>query len=249
MKKSLGITSVALLALVNTAFAGGTVVVAPARYNVMQVGFDLAARNGVTLVSYQGEATTEKPLIHVWNGQEWSYVTLPDFQAGTFLNEKPTQTLIIGDEHMVPQVFAPISVWAGKQLAITSVLTPDILNKAGNALKFRTEDWQWFAGRYSMKVQDINAPIRKTSIYDNKIGEPFTLKDKRVAPKAEMVQPAIIPSAKIETIAPLPIATNTLVIKVAAPPKMMTNESPVVEAGVKPEKTATNATPSGVPEK
>ena len=201
MKKSLGFTAVACLAMLNTAFAGGTVLIAPARYNVMQVGFDLAARQGVTLVSYQGEASTEKPLIHKWNGQEWVFVPLADFQAGNFLSEKPTRTLIIGDEQMVPQVFAPIAAWSGKQQAIPTVLTPEILNKVGNALKFSSEEWQWFAARYNMKVQDINAPARKATIYTHPIGEPFSLKHRSSPAKAVETQPSL-PPTKIEIITP-----------------------------------------------
>ena len=227
MKKQLGLLVATLWAASLPAWAGGTVVVAPARYNVMQIGFDLAARNAVTLVSYQGEASTEKPLIHVWNGKEWEYVALADFQAGKFLHERPARTLIIGDEKMVPQVFAPISAWAGKQQTIASIFTPDILNQAGTALKFRAEDWQWFASRYNMKAEDINAAERKTTIYDHKIGEPFKLKREPLTQKAvESQLPAQPPSPEIvepkpATLEPpvaTPVKTDKLEVKPAPAP-------------------------------
>jgi hypothetical protein len=217
MKKRLGLLAAMVLALGGAAWAGGTLVVAPARYSVMQVAMDLAARNGVTLVSYQGEATTAKPLVHVWNGREWNFVALADFQTGKFLTEKPKQTLVIGDERMVPQAFAPIAAWAGQPQTITAIETQPMLNQLGAALKFRDTDWQWYASRYNLKLDDLNAPLRKTSYYDRPIGEPFTLKRRHTTQKSIEVQP---PAP-----APMPIEISD--------PKPATVTPPVVEAPVK----------------
>jgi len=225
MKKRLGWMTAAVLTLGAVAWAGGTVVVAPARYNVMQVGMDLAARNGITLVSYQGEATTAKPLIYAWNGLEWTFVNLEDFQAGKFLPEKPKQTLVIGDEHMVPQAFAPISAWAGQQQGIPAIETEAMLNQIGTALKFNNADWQWYASRYNLKLQDLNAPKRKTSIYDKPLGQPFTLK-RRSAPQPTVeIKPSAPPPAKVDV----------------AEPKPAVVESPVVEAPTTPKPAAPSA--------
>jgi hypothetical protein len=223
MKKKFGLMAAALLTMGGTALAGGTVVVVPARYNVMQVAMDIAARNGVTLVSYQGEATTAKPLIHVWNGQSWNFVALEDFQTGKFLTEKPKQTLVIGDEHMVPQVFAPISAWASQQETIATIETQPMLNQLGAALKFRSTDWQWYASRYNLKLADLNAPIRKTSYYDRPIGEPFTLKRRHTAQKTVEVQPPVPAPMPIEVSEPKPAT-------VEAP----SAEAPKVEAPAEP---------------
>lgn len=197
MKKHFGWMAAGLLAASTAAWAGGTVVVAPARTSVMQVGMDLAARYGVTLVSYQGEASTASPLIHLWNGTAWDYLPLDEFVAGKFLAAKPTQTLVIGDAKFVPEVFAPMSAWAGKQQQITSLATPDILNAAGTALKFGSADWQWFSTRYNMKIEDINAALRKETIYKRKVGEPISLHHRdepkassTMAPPAAIVTPA-----------------------------------------------------------
>ncbi|MCX7009946.1 MAG: hypothetical protein NTY53_22350 [Kiritimatiellaeota bacterium] len=192
MKKQFGWLAAALVAT-QVAWATGTVVVAPARINVIQVGMDLAARPGVTLVSYQGEASTAKPLIHTWNGKEWEFVALEAFQSGAFLTAKPSQTLVIGDEKLVPEVFAPMSAWAGKVTKIPSLATPDIVNAAGTALKFRSDDWQWYAARYNMKVEDINAEARKDSVYNHKVGDSLKLHRKDTAPQTvEVAPPAVI---------------------------------------------------------
>ena len=183
MKNYFGWMAAGLLTASVAAWADGTVVVVPARTSVIQVGQDLAARYGVTLVSYQGEASTAQPLIHRWNGQGWDYLPLEEFVAGKFLTAKPTQTLVIGDEKFVPEAFAPMSTWAGKLQKIPSLGTAEILNATGTALKFQREDWQWFSARYNMTVEDLNAAVRKDTIYTHKVGEPLTLR-RRDAPKS-----------------------------------------------------------------
>ena len=209
--------------------SGATLVVAPARYSVLQVGFDLVQRCGVTLVSYRGEATTEKPLIHVWTGQEWKFVALPDFQSGAFLDQKPTQTLVIGDAQLVPAVFAPMAAWAGRVTHVTSLYNDELLNQAAIALRFGKEDWDWFAARYNMKLNDTNGTLRKDSWYDHTYGKPFHLQFKRRAPaKSSQAAPAQDgppsadpikterPAATDEPVsglslrpAPVPVTTNT----------------------------------------
>ena len=171
--------------------SGATLVVAPARYSVLQVGFDLVQRCGVTLVSYRGEATTEKPLIHVWTGQEWKFVSLPDFQSGAFLAQKPAQTLVIGNAQLVPAVFSPMAAWAGRVIPVTSLYSDEILNQAASALRFGKEDWDWFAARYNMKLNDTNAALRTDSWYDHTYDKPVRLQFKRRAPaKSPEVAPA-----------------------------------------------------------
>lgn len=200
MKKYFTNAAAVLLVTGVTAWAGGTVLVAPARMSVIQVGLDLVARNGVTLVSYQGEASTAKPLLHVWNGTGWDYVTLEDFTAGKFLSAKPAQTLVIGDDKMVPEVLTPMSAWAGQVQKIPGVLTPEILNAAGTALKFRPVDWQWFSNRYNMKVEDINAAVRKDTVYKHKVGEPIKLRRRsdEKTQVADTTPPAVIDTKKVE---------------------------------------------------
>ena len=51
-----------------------TMIVVPARFSVLQVAFDVAEKHPAVIVTYQGDATTEEPLLHAWNGREWTYV-------------------------------------------------------------------------------------------------------------------------------------------------------------------------------
>ena len=159
----------------------------------------------VTLVSYQGEASTAYPLLHLWNGTGWDFLPLDEFVSGKFLTAKPTQTLVVGDEKFVPEVFAPMSAWSGKVQKIPALTTPEILNTAGQALKFRTEDWKWFSARYNMKVEDINSSLRQDTIYKHKVGEPIALRrhdepkqSSSVVPPAAIVEPAAQPAAAVK---------------------------------------------------
>ena len=199
MKKQFGWLAAVLLVTSTTARADGTLIVAPARINIIQVGMDLAARPGITLVSYQGEAATAKPLIHVWNGKEWDFIPLDAFQSGAFLPTKPSQTLVIGDEKLVPEAFVPMATWAGKLQKIPTLDTPDLVNAAGAALKFRTEDWQWFATRYNMKVEDINAEVRKDSVYNHKVGDSLKLRAKGGAARTGTTVPLAVIEKKTDT--------------------------------------------------
>lgn len=180
-----------MLAAGVSAWAGGIVVVAPARINLIQAGLDLAARHDVILVSYRGKASTPKPLIHVWNGKTWDFVPIEAFLSGSFLRAKPEQTIVIGDEKMLPEVFAPMTAWAGKLQKVPSIFTPDILNAAGTALRFRRAEWQWFAKRYSMKVETAPADASPGSSVGRSL-------DAARPPGSEGAAPEAVPPAFIK---------------------------------------------------
>ena len=202
-KRGWSLLAVLSLAAVLARAGGPTLVVAPARYSVLQVGFDLVQRCGVTLVSYRGDATTEKPLLHLWTGQEWKYIPLAEFQSGLFMERKPSQTVVIGEARMVPQALAPMSVWAGKQTAITSLFTDEILNQVSKPLRFSREDWAWFAARYNMQLDDKNAAVRNDSFYNHPIAKPIHLQLKRRDRAAKPdVPPAPEPKKDAEEAAP-----------------------------------------------
>lgn len=154
---------------------GGRLGGAPARISVSQAGLDWAARHDVTLGSYHGLFSTPTPLIHVWKGKTWDFVPLEAFLSGSFLRAKPDQAIVIGDEKTVPEVFASMTARAGKLQKVPSIFTPDILNAAGTALRFLCAEWQRFASRYNMKVEDANAEAHKNAVSRAAEGVPPTL--------------------------------------------------------------------------
>lgn len=146
---------------------GVTLLMVPARFSVLQVAFDVAARYPVVLVSYQGEAVTENPLLHVWNGREWLYVSLQDFREANFVQITPARALLVGDETVLPQVLVPaVSGWCSEVLTVPALDTAGLVNALGAHLAFNRHDWEWFATRYNMRLEDLNVGRRRESWYD-----------------------------------------------------------------------------------
>lgn len=145
---------------------GFTLVVAPARYSVLQVCFDLIQRESAVLVSYQGEAGTEEPRIHAWNGAEWVPVTLVDFRQASFLQETPERTILIGDEKTLPSVIAQSATWTAQTVSIKDLTASALVNEFGRVFGWGSSDWRWFATRYNLSLQDESEAARKSSWYD-----------------------------------------------------------------------------------
>ncbi len=168
-----------------------TMVVVPARFSVLQVSFDLISRFSAVLVSYQGDATTDVPLIHAWNGQEWVSVTLEDYREASFLQVTPLRTIIVGDESMVPAVLTEASSWCQDVINIPSIDTATMVNSFGRLFDFTRSDWQWFSKRYNLGLQDINAEKRNRSWYD------FPFVEKKADVPQEIPSPAEAPEADL----------------------------------------------------
>ncbi|MBP7829625.1 MAG: hypothetical protein KA248_06880 [Kiritimatiellae bacterium] len=146
-----------------------TLLVVPARYNVLQVAFDAASLAPVVLVSYQGDATTENPLLHAWNGSEWVYVSTDDFRDAQFLQVSPSQAILVGDEKLLPPVLVTsVGAWCPKTLTVPATDPAGLVNALGAHLDFSSRDWKWMASRYNMNLQDLNRERRQESWYDQK---------------------------------------------------------------------------------
>lgn len=151
---------------VATFAAEWTLIVAPARFSVLQALFDVIQRRPAVLVSYQGDATERQPALHAWNGEEWIPISLRDFAEVRFLSQVPTRVLLVGDEQTLPPAVADAAAWCPRIIAVPSLDTASLLSDVGRALNFTREDWEWFAARYRLQVKDLNAPARATSWYD-----------------------------------------------------------------------------------
>lgn len=145
---------------------GYTLIVAPARYSVMQVAFDVVQRDAAVLVSYQGEGTTAEPLLHAWNGKEWVHVSLQDFREVSFVERLPAQTILVGDARTLPSIIADSATWSPSVVRVTDLNTASLVNEFGRALKWNSAEWKWFAQRYNLKLNDESEPLRKSSWYD-----------------------------------------------------------------------------------
>lgn len=140
--------------------------VVPARYSVLQVMFDVVKMRPAGLVSYQGNATTQVPALHAWNGQEWVRIGIDSLRDGSFAAVKPVRVVLVGDKDTLPPVLADaVQSLAPAILSWSEMDNASLVNGAGKLQKFTSREWAWFAGRYNMQIQDSNDGRRKDSWY------------------------------------------------------------------------------------
>lgn len=140
--------------------------VVPARYSVLQVMFDVVKMRPAGLVSYQGNATTQVPALHAWNGQEWVRIGIDSLRDGSFAAVKPARVVLVGDKDTLPPVLADaVQSLAPVILSWSEMDNASLVNGAGKLQKFTSREWAWFAGRYNMQIQDSNDGRRKDSWY------------------------------------------------------------------------------------
>ncbi|MCZ7592775.1 MAG: hypothetical protein M5U15_11800 [Kiritimatiellae bacterium] len=157
---------VAALFLFSVTAQAFTLIVAPARYSVIQFAQDVLQRTPSVLVSYQGEATSEEPTLHAWNGSEWVPVSMKDYREVSFLQRVPDRTILIGGRDILPQSLVDASSWSPRVERITDLNTSGLVNEFGRILNWRTSEWQWFAKRYNLSLEDEAAARRSSSWYD-----------------------------------------------------------------------------------
>lgn len=162
-----GAAMVASLAVPTQAGQGDyTLIVAPARFSVIQMSFDLIKKRPAVLVSYRGEASTPEPLIYAWNGTEWVYVSLQDFRDVRFLQDSPKQVVLLGDENTIPKVLKEAAGWAKDPKTVKELDNASLVNEFGRLFNWSSDEWSWFASRYNLKLQDEAEPYRHSSWYD-----------------------------------------------------------------------------------
>ncbi|MBW7908666.1 MAG: hypothetical protein H3C50_07075 [Kiritimatiellae bacterium] len=157
------IAAVVLSAVSAEAF---TLIVAPARYSVMQVAQDVLQRTPSVLVSYQGDAATAEPLLHAWNGREWVPMSMKDYREVSFLQRTPDEVVLIGGQDVLPQALVDASSWAPRVERVSDLTTGALVNEFGRIMKWRDSEWRWFAKRYNLALTDEAEPRRRSSWYD-----------------------------------------------------------------------------------
>ena len=181
MKKWIWIWAVAAMVLGGAAAtpaaaqADAVLLVAPARYPVMQVAFDVARRYPTVLVSYQGAPTA--PALHVWNGYEWMALSLGDYQSGAFLQSYPGRTIFLGDDALLPSDLRSIGAWCDQSTQIPVLEKHALVNAIGSYLPFTPSDWRWFAGRYNLTLTNLKAEEAEAAKHETWYGEKAPVKD------------------------------------------------------------------------
>lgn len=220
-------------AAVATAPGGLTVLVAPARYSVLQVAFDVVNRFGAVLVSYQGEPSSESPKLDYWNGAQWVPMSLNDYANATYLREPPRRIVVVGGNDILPPVLiGSVSAVCGDVRQVPEIDTPGLVNALGAVFAFKSADWEWFARRFNLQLEDRNAERRQRSWYDRATYEDeWSHKWKWLRRKYNEPQPA--PVVDASPVAPVPEFRTVTVTP--DPPPVVVEETVVVEEVVAEE--------------
>ncbi len=202
-----------------------TLIVAPARFSVIQVAFDLIKKRPAVLVSYRGEASTAEPQIFAWNGAEWVSVSLQDYRDVRFLQDSPKQVVLLGDENTMPKSLRDATGWAKNIQTITTLDNAALVNEFGRLFKWTQKEWSWFSSRYNLKLQDESEPYRHSSWYD----QPGPL-SRDAGTKVLSAPPAFEPSAPGKAPAPdMPPAPIKDVPAEKTPPATLPATTPAIK--------------------
>lgn len=203
--------------------------VVPARYSILQVAFDLARRFPVIVVSYQPREGKD-PLLHVWDGQDWLYLTLDDYRQARFVRVRPARAVLVGDETVLPTELVESSRWCPLVLNIRAMDTAGLINGMGQVLAFRDADWRWFAARYNMPLVDQNAELRKKSWYDRAPEEvlPWLQTQGLVSASTEME--LSLPQEEYGSVEGVPvISEEAAVVQPESQPLLLESEEPPIK--------------------
>lgn len=143
-----------------------TVLIVPARPGVLQLAFDLENMRDITVVSFRGKANSSKPLIHVWTGNNWQYVSFDDFCSLRFVGKTPKTAIVIGDDQTVPKALLQGMIWPCKVERLQTMNAADLINGMDPYFKFSSREWKRLANSYGLKLEDVNAPKRSFNPYN-----------------------------------------------------------------------------------
>ncbi len=249
MKKVVFMLLVALFGMGREAEARGRhydLIVAPARFSVIQVLFDVAANRPSVLVSYQGEATTAEPLLHVWNGTAWDPITLHDLREISFVQKTPTRAVLIGGDDLLPASVRESVAWMPEVVFVRELANASLLNDFGRIQGWSKREWNWFATRYNLNLEDEAAPMRARSWYDQPASavrrnaeqpEAPVVRPDAGAPRQPMLPPSNLPLQSelyrpSDVPAPAPVAAAPVVEAVTVPEAPASEIVEVVEPAV-----------------
>lgn len=238
--------SVSCFALPGRAKEGNyTLIVAPARFSVIQMAFDLIAKRPAVLVSYRGEANTAEPLIYAWNGKEWVYVSLQDYREMRFLEDSPKNVVLLGDEATLPTVLKDATVWTKNKKTVAALDNASLVNEFGRVFKWEKSELDWFAARYNLRLQDESEPYRRSSWYDQK-GPIRKSTFKQVAPPSfEPSAPSTVTPAAAPEMPPAPVTGSPVPAQGAAAPASIAPVAPTAPVEID---HAIKAPPATLPE-
>jgi hypothetical protein len=165
-----------------------TILIVPARPGVLQLAFDLENMRDIMIVSFRAQASavaqramadkspqslsrqakvsSSEPLIHVWTGNAWQYVSFDDFCSLRFVGKPPKTAIVVGDNQTVPKALIQGMAWPCKIERLQTMNAADLINGLDHYLKFSSREWKRLADSHGLKLEDVNAPKRDFNPYN-----------------------------------------------------------------------------------
>jgi len=143
-----------------------TLLIVPARPRIIQLAFDMVQLRSIALVAYHGEAKTAQPVLHIWSGSDWQYISLANFTDKQFIITGVKKAIVIGDHQTVPTVLLRSMPWCSDIELLPTLNVANLINSLDLSFQFRKREWKWLSGRYGLTLIDLNAARRANNPYD-----------------------------------------------------------------------------------
>jgi len=157
------------------------VLVVPARYTVVQLGFDIVALRNATLISYEKSDAGKDPVLYVWDSlaSAWGSLSVDEYSMGSFSPSVPKEIILIGSEQDLPASIIEGASQAEKVTRIDTLNVADIVNQLNKSMKFTPPEWKALANKHGFSIKDRNEARRRWGRY----GPPG---EKKQAPKKQV---------------------------------------------------------------
>lgn len=174
-----------------------SVIVVPSRYTMVKLAFDMAKMRNVELVSYHDMTRVKETHLYLWDTsiREWRSVTVDGYNSQEILKQRPERIIVVGSDKQLPQVLKE-TLQNPATLRVPTMDIVTIFNTLNKAFKFTPNEWKWLAGRYGLKLKDLNEEKRRWGKY-GKPGEETVRPQKNyrenvLLPREKKVQAEVI---------------------------------------------------------
>lgn len=105
----------------------GTVLIVPARQDVIRLTHEISKIRAITMVAFRGRPGHSALNIYCWNGKVWQPVAMDDFLTLKFIASQPDRIVIIGGDDIVPFRLSRLKSTMLEIKRIRSIQPEDIL--------------------------------------------------------------------------------------------------------------------------
>lgn len=147
---------------------GISLILVPAQPAMVQLGKDVAEAGHAILMTYADSTSPDEPFIHIWDGSRWLHVSPEKYRKGDFIRNRASNLLIVGKENvltagLIEQGFN----WSPEVLHVGSLNVTELINQIGKLYDFNRREWEWFAKRYDLTLEDAGSATEQISWYDS----------------------------------------------------------------------------------